>query len=159
MKVLIVFSGKYGSSQMYANRLVHAFGDGSQAVDAKQAKKTDLKEWDNIIVGGGVYMGKIPRSLKSFLKKGLKTLKNKKIGLFVCCASKAEDSHITEYFEKNFPSELVEKAVVKSAFPGGQVMNEKAGFVYKKMYEQMNKYSDEEINTYITDAVSAFSKK
>jgi len=156
MKVLIVFTGKYGSSGMYANRLAEEFGDNSQAVDVKQAKKIDLEQWDGIIVGGGVYMGKTPRTLKSFLKKYVNALKSKKIGLFVCCASKAEDSQITEYFEKNFPSELVEKAVFKRVFPGGQVMNEKAGFVYKKMYDQMTKLSKEEIDELIRDSVKEF---
>lgn len=156
MKVLIVFTGKYGSSGMYANRLAEEFGDGSQAVDVKQAKKLDLDQWEAVIVGGGIYMGKTPRSLKSFLKKHLNALKNKQIGLFVCCASKAEDSQITEYFEKNFPSELVEKAVFKRVFPGGQVMNEKAGFVYKKMLDQMTKLSKEEIDDLIRESVKAF---
>ncbi|MDN5360614.1 MAG: menaquinone-dependent protoporphyrinogen oxidase [Thermotogaceae bacterium] len=158
MKALTVFTGKYGSSGMYANRLAEEFGDGSQAVDVKQAKKMDLDQWDGMIVGGGVYMGKTPRTLKSFLKKHLDELKNKKIGLFVCCASKAEDSQITEYFEKNFPSELVKKAVFKRVFPGGQVMNEKAGFFYKKMFDQMAKFSKEEIDELIRDTVNDFTK-
>lgn len=156
MKVLIVFTGKYGSSGMYANRLAEEFGDGSQAVDVKQAKKLDLDQWKGIIVGGGIYMGKTPRGLKSFFKKHLIGLKNKPIGLFVCCASKAEDSQITEYFEKNFPSELLEKAFFKRVFPGGQVMNEKAGFVYKKMYDQMTKLSKEEIDDLVHDSVKEF---
>ena len=156
MKVLIVFTGKYGSSGMYANRLAEEFGDGSQAVDVKQAKKLDLDQWEAVIVGGGIYMGKTPRGLKSFLKKHLNALKNKQIGLFVCCASKAEDSQITEYFEKNFPSELIEKAAFKRVFPGGQVMNEKAGFVYKKMYDQMAKLSKDEIDDLIRDSVKTF---
>jgi len=86
----------------------------------------------------------------------LNALKNKQIGLFVCCASKAEDSQITEYFEKNFPSELIEKAAFKRVFPGGQVMNEKAGFVYKKMYDQMAKLSKDEIDDLIRDSVKTF---
>jgi len=68
MKVLIVFTGKYGSSGMYASRLAEEFGDGSQAVDVKQAKKMDLDQWEGIIVGGGIYIGKTPRGLKSFFK-------------------------------------------------------------------------------------------
>ncbi|MEA1884594.1 MAG: flavodoxin domain-containing protein [Thermotogota bacterium] len=156
MKVLTVFTSKYGSSGMYASRLADEFGDGSQAVDVKQAKKMDLDQWEGIIVGGGIYMGKTPRGLKSFLKKHLNALKNKQIGLFVCCASKAEDSRITEYFEKNFPFELVEKAVFKRVFPGGQMMNEKAGFMYKKMYDQMAKLPKEEIDDLIRDSVKEY---
>ena len=157
MNVLIIYKGKYGSSKMYAERLAQAFSSDSRAVDIKQVKKNDLDQCDNVIVGGGIYMGKTPRVLKSFLKKHLDVLMNKKIGLFICCASKAEDSQITDYFKKNFPLELVEKSVFKKVFPGGQVMNEKAGFLYKKVYDQMNKISEEEIQQLIADTVNSFS--
>ncbi len=157
MKVLIVFNGKYGSTRMYAERLAEVFGDDSQAIDVKQVKKSDLDNSDNVIVGGGVYMGKTTRALKSFLKKHLNVLKNKKVGLFICCASKDEDSQITDYFDKNFPPELLKSSVFKRVLPGGQVINEKAGFIYKKVYEQMKKIPEEEIQLLISDTVNSFS--
>ncbi len=157
MKVLIGYNGKYGSTKMYAQKLAKTFGDDSQSIDLKDLKEFDLSEWDSVILGSGIYMGKAPRSLKTFCKKHLKELKDKRLGLFICCASKAEDSQISEYFEKNFSHELLEMATVKKVFPGGQMMNEKAGFIYKKMFDQMNKLSEEEIQKLIDDTVKDFS--
>jgi len=157
MKVLVGYIGKYGSTKMYAQELVKAFGDDSLSLDLKDTKGLDLSEWDSVILGSGIYMGKVPRGLKSFCKRHLKALKDKRSGLFVCCASKAGDSQTNEYFEKNFPSELLEQAKVKKVFPGGQVMNEKAGFIYKKMFDQMKILPEEEIRELVDEAVKDFS--
>ena len=157
MKVLVGYIGKYGSTRMYAKALAKAFGDDSLTLDLKDSKGLDLSEWDSVILGSGIYMGKAPRGLKSFCKRHLKALKDKRLGLFVCCASKAGDSQISEYFEKNFPTELFENAMIKKVFPGGQIMNEKAGFIYKKMYDQMKKLPEEEIQQLVDDTVKDFS--
>ena len=153
MKTLIIYESKHGTTEMFANRLAEAFGDNSRAAHIKKAKKISLDEWDSVVLGAGIYIGKVKRSIKGYAKRNKDELEKKNLGIFLCCSWGSEENVYREYFEKNFPPTLLEKAKVKQIFPGGQYLSENAGMIYKKVFDEMEKLPEEEIHKMIDSFV------
>ena len=89
-KVLIVYGTRYGataeSSQVIADTLRQE-GFEVKVVDAKKEKVQSVSEFDLIIVGSGIQMGKWTSEPEDFIKKHQMELSGKKVALFVSCGS------------------------------------------------------------------------
>jgi menaquinone-dependent protoporphyrinogen oxidase len=87
-KVLIVYGTRYGAtantSEVIADTL-RQVGYEVNIVDAKKEKVQSISEFDLIIVGSGIQMGKWTKEPEEFLKKYQKELSTKKLALFVSC--------------------------------------------------------------------------
>ena len=59
MKTLISYENKHATTEMFANQLVENFGDNSQTIHIKKAKKITLEEWESVVLGAGIYMRKV----------------------------------------------------------------------------------------------------
>jgi menaquinone-dependent protoporphyrinogen oxidase len=99
--IAIVYASRYGATKGIAERLEEfAQKAGLQAdlLEAKAAAKADLTEYDGIIVGAGIQIGKVPGSLKKFLKKRKATLLlfKDRLAVFLCCGAAGEASGVEE---------------------------------------------------------------
>jgi menaquinone-dependent protoporphyrinogen oxidase len=87
-KALIVYGTRYGAtantSEVIADTLKQV-GYEVKIIDAKKEKVQSISEFDLIIVGSGIQMGKWTSEPEEFIKKHQKELTTKKIGLFVSC--------------------------------------------------------------------------
>ncbi len=87
-KALIVYGTRYGTtantSDVIADTL-RQVGFEVKIVDAKKEKVQTISEFDLIIVGSGIQMGKWTSEPEDFIKKYQKELANKKLALFVSC--------------------------------------------------------------------------
>jgi menaquinone-dependent protoporphyrinogen oxidase len=87
-KALIVFGTRYGAtantSVVIADTL-RQVGYEVKIVDAKKEKVQSISEYDLIIVGSGIQMGKWTSEPEDFIKKHQKELATKKLALFVSC--------------------------------------------------------------------------
>lgn len=87
-KALIVYGTRYGAtantSEVIADALKQV-GYEVKIVDAKKEKIQSISEFDLIIVGSGIQMGKWTSEPEDFLKKYQKELSTKKLALFVSC--------------------------------------------------------------------------
>jgi len=87
-KALIVYGTRYGAtantSEVIADTLRQQ-GFEVRIVDAKKEKVQSISEFDLIIVGSGIQMGKWTSEPEDFLKKHQKELSTKKLALFVSC--------------------------------------------------------------------------
>ncbi len=87
-KALIVYGTRTGTtantSDVIADTL-RQVGFEVKIVDAKKEKVQTISEFDLIIVGSGIQMGKWTKEPEDFLKKYQKELANKKLALFVSC--------------------------------------------------------------------------
>ena len=87
-RALIVYGTRYGAtadtSEVIADTLRQA-GFEVRIVDAKKDKVQSISEFDLIIVGSGIQMGKWTKEPESFLKKFQNELSKKKVALFVSC--------------------------------------------------------------------------
>ena len=89
-KTLIVFGTRYGitasTSGVIADTL-RQVGFEVRIVNAKKDKVQSISEFDLVIVGSGIQMGRWTKEPESFLKKFQNELSKKKVALFVSCAS------------------------------------------------------------------------
>ena len=87
-KVLIVYGTRYGAtantSEVIADTL-RQLGYEAKIADAKKEKVQNISEFDLIIVGSGIQMGKWTSGPEDFIKKHQKDLATKKLALFVSC--------------------------------------------------------------------------
>ena len=87
-KALIVYGTGYGTtantSDVIADTL-RQVGFEVKIVDVKKEKVQSISEFDLVIVGSGIQMGKWTSEPEDFIKKYQKELATKKLGCFVSC--------------------------------------------------------------------------
>ena len=87
-KALIVYGTRYGATADTSEVIAEALrkeGLEVQVVDAKRDKVQSISEYDLVIVGSGIQMGKWTKEPEEFLKKFRNELQKKKVALFVSC--------------------------------------------------------------------------
>ena len=87
MRGIILYTSKYGATKRYADWLAEETGFDS--IETKRAKISDIRQYDTIILGGGIYASSIAGL--SFLKKNIGQLQGKKIIVFCDGASPYEE--------------------------------------------------------------------
>jgi menaquinone-dependent protoporphyrinogen oxidase len=87
-KLLIVYGTRYGAtastSKIIATTLQQE-GFEVRVVDGEKEVVQSISEYDLIIVGSGIQMGKWTSKAEDFLKKNQMELSTKKVALFVSC--------------------------------------------------------------------------
>ena len=101
-KGIILYQSKYGATKKYAGWLVERIG--YDCVETKNAKVADLKNYDVIILGGGVYASGIAGL--QFIKKNIGQLADKKLAVFAVGASPYDKKAIMQIREMHFRNEL-----------------------------------------------------
>ena len=89
MKGLIIYSSKTGNTKRMAEKIYEALKDKQQMTikDIRDAPK--IEEYDFILLGGWIDRG----TLETKTLKLLKTIKNKKIGLFATLGAMPDSEH------------------------------------------------------------------
>ncbi len=94
--VLIVYGTRYGASESTSAeiaRVLSEAGLGVKVVNAAREKVKDIGEYDLVIVGSGIQMGKWTGSAEGFLSKFQKDLSTKALAIFVSSAAQALLEH------------------------------------------------------------------
>jgi menaquinone-dependent protoporphyrinogen oxidase len=92
-KALIVYGTRTGTAEITAQEIAQTLqkqGVDAKVVNAKKEKIKSIAEYDLIVVGSGIQIGKWTGEPEDFLKKFQKELATKKLALFVNCGSAAE---------------------------------------------------------------------
>lgn len=113
MKNCILFTTKHGSAERAAGLLKEKLTAETDIINLKNVKKPDITDYDTVILGGSIYIGKIQKKLKKFIKKNLKELLNKNIALYIMAAEKDNPEAV---LEKVFPQVLHDHALSKMHF-------------------------------------------
>ena len=143
-KVLIVYGTRYGATANTAEVIADTLkqeGLEVKLVNAKKEKVQSVNEFDLIIIGSGIQMGKWTGETEDFIKKHQKELSSKKVALFVSCGSanplsegeqkEKEMDDAKESILKTKPLELKVKPVALGFFGGCYDFN-KMGFFFRK---------------------------
>lgn len=101
-KGIILYQSKYGATKKYLDWLVEE--TEYEYIETRKAKVAELKEYDVIILGGGVYASGIAGL--HFLKKNIKHLTNKKIVVFAVGASPYDEKAIIQIRDLHFKDVL-----------------------------------------------------
>ena len=90
MKTLITYCTTHGCTEKTATELKQFFGGEVLLVNLKKEPVPDLSSFDRIIVGGSIHAGQIQKKVKDFCTQNIDVLKNKELGLFICCMEHGE---------------------------------------------------------------------
>ena len=88
IKALVVYGTQYGATSDTSEVIVDVLrkeGFEVTVVNAKKEKVQSISEFELVIVGSGVRMGKWTKEPEKFLGKFQKELSKKKVAFFVCC--------------------------------------------------------------------------
>ena len=102
MKGIILYTSKYGATKRYAEWLAEE--TGFDCVETKKAKLEDVKQYDTILLGGGIYASGIAGL--SFLKKNIDRLRGKKVIVFCDGASPYEERAFQQIVAHNLKDSL-----------------------------------------------------
>ena len=157
MKNLIVFTTKYGSVEKSSQLLKEKLHGETTIVNLKKDSVPDLQDFDNIILGGSIYVGKIQKEMTVFVNAHLDKLLQKRVALFICAGEQGE-TLLTE-LKGAFPEKLYDHAISKEVF-GDEVYIDRINFLEKlalrfakKVTESYSNLSEENI-TKLAEAVN-----
>ena len=106
-KALIVYGSRYGAAASTSKDVGEALrqeGLDVKVVNLKEEKVEDITDYELVIVGSGIQMGRWTKEPVKFLKKFHEELGKKKVALYVCCGS------AKPLTEKDGKPEVVNKA-------------------------------------------------
>lgn len=114
MKGLIVYQGKYGATQQYATWTAEALQ--LPLFTPENIGQEEPGGCDFIVMGSAVYMGKL--LMRNWIKNNSDWLQNKKLFLFIVCATPAsEKNKCRQIISNNIPLPLL-KCVDICFLPG-----------------------------------------
>ncbi len=124
MKGVVIYKGKYGSTAQYASWLAEALYLPIIDIDSQPAE--GLAEYDYVMVGSPVYVGKL--LMKNWLLNNQSNLQHKKVFLFVVCGSTSGNNRMQEIIlKKNVPTGLL-KRMEAFFLPGRVVISQLSWF-------------------------------
>lgn len=137
MKTLIIYASKYGCTKDCVNELSKLL-TGDVRICMAGEKIHNLSSYDNIIVGGSIYMGKIQKDITKFCKSNKKILMTKKLALFICCYSPLDQ---LDFINTIYDNDLLNYSKVNLIF-GGEMRYDKMNFAYRKLFQSLYKIKD-----------------
>lgn len=103
MKSIVIYKGKYGATAQYAQWLGKELKIPVYSSD--HSDDANLEEYDLIIIGTSVYIGKL--QIGPWLKANLPFIRNKKIILFLVAGTPAHEKEKLEgYLKSGIPKEI-----------------------------------------------------
>jgi len=140
MKTIIIYGSKYGYTEDCVKSLAEKLDGGVSFVNICNEKIQNIDHFDNIIIGGSVYMGQIQKKIKLYCSENIEMLLTKRLALFLCCGL---HENFMQSVKKAFPEELLTKSVARECF-GGELRTEKMNFADKIITGLMKKAAAKE---------------
>jgi menaquinone-dependent protoporphyrinogen oxidase len=142
LKALIAYATRYGGTTGTSDeiaRILREEGFDVKIINTKEEKIRDISEYDLIVVGSGMQMGKWVREAEDFLERFRKDFEQKKVALFVSTLkSVPEKEGKAEEVAKLRKVELEDKVTkyglkpIALGFFGGVINYNKMGFLMRK---------------------------
>lgn len=154
MRTLIVYASKYGCTETCAKRLAEQMTGDTELLSLKEKKENiDWDAYDTVIIGGSVYVGKIQKEVSEFCAKHLKSLSQKRIGLFIC--GMQEEAVLQQELQQNFPEELLAIAIAKDHL-GGAFDFDKMNLMERMIVKKVSKVTAS-VSNIKEDSINAFA--
>ncbi|MBC2582153.1 flavodoxin domain-containing protein [Clostridium sp. DJ247] len=135
MNTLIIYATKHGTTEKCASILSKKLTGKIDLHNLKVGESPDLTKYHRVIIGGSIYVGKIQKEVSTFCLQNLNELKNKKLGLFICCMFK-NDAEVQ--LNNSFHQELLDSAAAKENF-GGEMRFSDMSFIEKTITKIVSK--------------------
>lgn len=134
MKTIIIYTTKHGCTQKVADELRQKISGTVETTDLAVNPNPSLDDFDRVIIGGSIHAGKIQKRVRDFCTSNLDNLRDKEIGLFICCMY--EHDIAIEQMKNAFPEELHQMAKTE-AILGGEFDFGKMNFIEKMMVKKI----------------------
>ena len=127
MTPIVIYKTKYGSTKTYAEWIAGELG--CKAVDAKNIKASELKQYDTVIYGGGLYAEII--NGVSLITKNFAELSDKRIAVFTTGITPLDcrDYYDKMVIEKNFRTGVPQNVRVFNFL--GKMVNKELSIVHR----------------------------
>jgi menaquinone-dependent protoporphyrinogen oxidase len=139
MNTLIAYAGRNGTSTQMANRIAAQVGGTAEVLNLKKQTLPSLEEYQQVIIGGSILAGSVPKALKKFMQENTAALLTKKVGLFLCCLVETD---VNKYFQDNFPEPIYSHAIEKR-WLGGELIISEHNLIVRKMLKKVIGSSDD----------------
>lgn len=136
MRTLIVYATKHGAAATCAESLSELLGDDVSRCQLGREQVPPLADFDQIIIGGSVHIGKIQKAVTKFMLDNQALLLQKKLGLFLCCMTEGEN--LPTLIKASFPEKLLNHATAAASF-GGCFNFDQMNWLERKMIQMMLK--------------------
>ncbi len=154
MKTLIVYGTKHGFTRKCVVRLSEKLHGNVVIFNLKEDKGIVISDYDNVIIGGPIYMGQIIKQVKQFCLNNLEALNKKRIGLFVCGMSNSEK--ITLELNQYFPQELTNNVTIGTF--GGAFVFKNMNFFERLIIKLVSK-TNKDMSNYKEKDIDEFAEK
>lgn len=135
MNTLIIYASKHGTADKCAQELSQKLRGRVDLCNIKKGKLPELSQYERVIIGGSIYVGRIQKEISEFCANNIASLKQKKVGLFLCCMNKKEyDTQI----KNAFPKELIDMATSIGNF-GGEFRIKEMNFLERAAIKMVSK--------------------
>ena len=156
MKTIIIYSTKYGTVEKAAKMLKSKISGDVQLINVQKEQVPSLQPYDNVVLGGSIYIGMIQKELKNYINNNLSTLLQKRVGLFICGAS-PDASALVKEIETSYPAELFKHAVCKEVF-GHEINFPKLKF-FDKLVLRMVQGNNNSSSNISEEKITKFAKE
>lgn len=126
MSTVIIYSTKHGGTEKCAHLLAEKLAGKVDLHNLKDQQDLNLAQYDQVIIGGPIYMGKVKKEITNFCDQNISLLKTKTLGLFICCLQTGQTAE--DELHGAFPTELFDQAVAKE-FLGGELRLKEMNFL------------------------------
>ncbi len=137
MKNIVLYKSKYGNTYQYATWIADELQ--WEIRDFSKFTKAEVNNYQNIIFGSGVYMGRMNKN-----KKVLQWFKDKPIIIFACAGNNNVEKDIEDIKNSNFNQEQL--AFHKFFYLPGGVDFSKVKGIYKMMLNVFQKIMERKKN-------------
>ncbi len=156
MSILIAYASKTGTTAECAAKLKEKLKDAVLVDLSKHNPKID--DYDKIVVGASVRMGKLNNKAVKFLKRNSTGLQYKKPALFICCCNSDE---LDSYIEKSLPEDIIANISFHESFGGEMDLSRQKGiekFIVKSIMKNPETSKDLK-NGVNEDAIEKFAHR
>jgi len=159
LSTLIAYVSKHGTVKKCVERIAHSLSGKVDQFDLQKNPKIDLAGYDTVVIGGSIHAGRIQKQIKRFCEEKQDHLKQKRLGLFICCMDEGEKAQ--QQFKNSYPDRLINTAVAKGLF-GGEFLFDRMNFLEKfiikkiaKIDSSVSKLKEDNIAKFIAEVESA----
>lgn len=146
MKALVIYGTRYGTAKEISEKIKEILEEQKLDVDLKNSddkKNIDVNDYDLVVAGSGIKMGKWTKNTLNFLKKNRKKLSHRKIALFVSCGAANEEKNKAEaqkkYLDDVAAKYLDTKPIATGLFGGIYDPDADHGLLYKLVKKNIEK--------------------
>ena len=124
MKILIAYSSKSGTTRECAEALAKELSNNDVTLGDLEETAPDITAYDIAIIGGYVRMGKISKTMRTYIAQNEKLLNETMHAFFLCCGLPESTEY---YFEKAVPRQLLNSSISNICFGGDLRVNKQKG--------------------------------